>query len=43
MLVAPRAEPLDKQRAEIGRKAGGHPDTIMKELTQSLAQYKAGY
>jgi len=25
------------------RKTGGDPDAIMKELKQSLAQYKAGY
>src|SRR5207302_187910 len=37
------AEPLEKQWAENVRKAGGDPDTIMKELKQSLAQYKAGY
>ena len=37
------AEPLEKQWADDVRKAGGNPDTIMKELKQSLAQYKAGY
>jgi hypothetical protein len=25
------------------RRTGGNPDTIMKELKQSLAQYKAAY
>jgi hypothetical protein len=37
------AEPLEKQWAENVRKAGGDPDTVMKELKQSLAQYKAAY
>ena len=37
------AEPLQKQWAENVRKTGGDPDAIMKELKQSLAQYKAGY
>ena len=37
------AEPLEKQWIDNVRKAGGDPDTIMKELKQSLAQYKAAY
>lgn len=37
------AEPLHKQWADNVRKAGGDPDTIMKELKASLAQYNAGY
>jgi TRAP-type C4-dicarboxylate transport system substrate-binding protein len=37
------AQPLHQQWADGVRKAGGNPDTIMKELTASLAQYKAGY
>src|SRR5947209_3348739 len=37
------AEPLQKQWAENVRKTGSDPDAIMKELKQSLAQYKAGY
>ena len=36
-------EPLHKQWADGVRKAGGDPDTIMKELKASLAQYNAGY
>ncbi len=36
------AEPLHKQWADAVRKAGGDPDTIMKELNAALAQYKAG-
>src|SRR5262249_756792 len=37
------AEPLEKQWTENVRKAGGDPAAIMKELKQSLAQYKAAY
>jgi len=37
------AEPLEKQWSDNVRKAGGDPDTIMKELKASLAQYHAGY
>ena len=37
------AEPLEKQWTDNVRKAGGDPDAIMKELKQSLAQYKAAY
>jgi TRAP-type C4-dicarboxylate transport system substrate-binding protein len=36
-------EPLHKQWADGVRKAGGNPDAIMKELKDSLAQYKASY
>jgi hypothetical protein len=34
---------LEKQWTDNVRKAGGDPDAIMKELKQSLAQYKAAY
>jgi len=37
------AEPLEKQWTDNVRKAGGDPDAIMRELKQSLAQYKAAY
>src|SRR5919204_275122 len=37
------AEPLEEQWFDNVRKAGRDPDTIMKELKQSLAQYKAAY
>ena len=37
------AEPLHKQWNDNVRKAGGDPDAIMKELNQTLAQYKAAY
>jgi TRAP-type C4-dicarboxylate transport system substrate-binding protein len=37
------AEPLEKQWSDNVRRAGGDPAAIMKELKQSLAQYKAGY
>jgi len=37
------AEPLEKQWTDNVRKAGGNPDAIMKELKDSLAQYKAAY
>jgi len=37
------AEPLEAQWTDNVRKAGGDPATIMKELKQSLAQYKAAY
>ena len=37
------AEPLEKQWTENVPKAGGDPAAIMKELKQSLAQYKAAY
>jgi TRAP-type C4-dicarboxylate transport system substrate-binding protein len=36
-------EPLHKQWADSVRKVGGDPDTIMKELKDALAQYKAAY
>jgi len=36
-------EPLHKQWADGVRKAGGNPDAIMKELKESLTQYKASY
>jgi TRAP-type C4-dicarboxylate transport system substrate-binding protein len=37
------AEPLEKQWADNVRKAGGNPDTIMKELKDQLTQYNASY
>jgi len=37
------AEPLQKQWTDNVRKAGGDPDATMKELKQSLDQYKAAY
>ena len=37
------AEPLQQKWADGVKGAGGNPDTIMKELKDSLAQYKAGY
>jgi TRAP-type C4-dicarboxylate transport system substrate-binding protein len=37
------AEPLEKQWTDNVRKAGGNPDTIMKELKQALGQYNAAY
>jgi TRAP-type C4-dicarboxylate transport system substrate-binding protein len=37
------AEPLRAQWADSVRKAGGNPDAIMKELQDTLAQYKASY
>jgi TRAP-type C4-dicarboxylate transport system substrate-binding protein len=37
------AEPLHKTWADAVRKAGGNPDTAMKELAASLAQHKAAY
>ena len=37
------AEPLHKQWADDVRKAGGDPDAIMKDLNQTLTQYKASY
>jgi TRAP-type C4-dicarboxylate transport system substrate-binding protein len=37
------AQPLEKQWSDNVRKAGGDPDTIMKELKASLAQYHAAY
>jgi TRAP-type C4-dicarboxylate transport system substrate-binding protein len=37
------AEPLEKQWVDNVRKAGGDPDTIMKELKQALGQYNAAY
>jgi TRAP-type C4-dicarboxylate transport system substrate-binding protein len=37
------AEPLHKKWADDVRKAGGDPDAIMKDLNNTLAQYKAAY
>jgi TRAP-type C4-dicarboxylate transport system substrate-binding protein len=37
------AEPLYKQWGEDVRKAGGDPDTIMKELQTAMNQYKGGF
>jgi TRAP-type C4-dicarboxylate transport system substrate-binding protein len=37
------AEPLHKQWTDSVRKAGRDPDVVMKELKDSLAQYKASY
>jgi TRAP-type C4-dicarboxylate transport system substrate-binding protein len=37
------AEPLHKKWADDVKKAGGDPETIMKELNASLAQYKAAF
>ncbi|MBX9847301.1 MAG: TRAP transporter substrate-binding protein [Xanthobacteraceae bacterium] len=37
------AEPLRVKWADDVKKAGGNPDTIWKELTAALAQYKAGF
>ena len=37
------AEPLQPKWADGVKKAGGNPDTIMKELQDSLAQHKAAY
>jgi hypothetical protein len=37
------AGPLEKQWQDNVRKTGGDPDTIMKDLKASLAQYKAAY
>jgi hypothetical protein len=37
------AEPLTQKWAADVKKAGGDPDTIMKELQASLTQYKAGF
>ncbi len=37
------AEPLQQKWADGVKAAGGNPDTIMKELKDSLAQHKAGY
>jgi TRAP-type C4-dicarboxylate transport system substrate-binding protein len=37
------AEPLQKTWAEGVRKAGGDPDTILKDLRAALNQYKASY
>jgi TRAP-type C4-dicarboxylate transport system substrate-binding protein len=37
------AEPLQKTWADNVKKAGGDPDTIMKELKDSLAKFKAAY
>jgi TRAP-type C4-dicarboxylate transport system substrate-binding protein len=37
------AEPLQAAWAANVRKAGGDPDAAMKELQESLAQYKAAY
>ena len=37
------AEPLHKKWADSVRAVGGDPDTIMKELKASLAQYQASY
>jgi TRAP-type C4-dicarboxylate transport system substrate-binding protein len=37
------AEPLHKKWADDVKKAGGDPDAIMKDLTATLAQYKAAY
>jgi TRAP-type C4-dicarboxylate transport system substrate-binding protein len=37
------AEPLKEVWADNVRKAGGDPDTIMKELKAALDQYKAAY
>jgi len=37
------AQPLQQKWADAVRGAGGDPDTIMKELKASLAQYNAAY
>ena len=37
------AVPLEQKWADNVKKAGGAPDTIMKELKTSLQQYKAAY
>jgi TRAP-type C4-dicarboxylate transport system substrate-binding protein len=37
------AEPLNKAWADNVKKAGGDPDTAMKELKASLEKYKAAY
>ena len=37
------AEPLQKTWADNVKKAGGDPDTIIKELKAELAKYKAAY
>ena len=38
-----RPQPLQQKWADAVRGAGGDPDTIMKELKASLAQYNAAY
>ncbi len=37
------AEPVYKSWADGVRKAGGDPDTVLKDLRAALDQYKAGY
>jgi TRAP-type C4-dicarboxylate transport system substrate-binding protein len=37
------AEPLHKAWADAVKKAGGDPETIMKELREALAENKASY
>ena len=37
------SEPLAKTWADNVKKAGGNPDTIMKELKAELAKFKAAY
>ena len=37
------AQPLEQKWADGVKGAGGNPDTVMKELKASLAQYKAAY
>jgi TRAP-type C4-dicarboxylate transport system substrate-binding protein len=37
------AEPLKQKWADDVKKAGGDPDAIWKDLTATLAQYKAAY
>ena len=37
------AEPVYKSWADGVRKAGGDPDTVLKDLRAALDQYKASY
>jgi TRAP-type C4-dicarboxylate transport system substrate-binding protein len=37
------AEPLHQKWADDVKRAGGNPDAIMKDLNNTLAQYKAAY
>ena len=37
------AEPLRQKWSDDVKKAGGDPDAIWKDLTATLAQYKASY
>jgi len=37
------ADPLEKKWADNVKKAGGNPDSIMKELKAELAKFQAAY